>query len=111
MSGWRLLMMNVEHEVHHRSEIDANARLQGWPVPEIFNRAWVTIQDLTPEQHARAAREIEHMERVWGTLLLNDPAYSPNLTLEREDFSFACPPRLYDFTRSSAGVTGQPVAE
>jgi len=53
LSGWRLLMMNVEHEVHHRSQIDAYAGLQGWPVPDIFNRAWETIADLAPEQRAR----------------------------------------------------------
>jgi uncharacterized damage-inducible protein DinB len=39
MSGWRLLMMMVEHEVHHRSQIDAYAGLQGWPVPDIFGRS------------------------------------------------------------------------
>ncbi len=35
LSGWRLLMMMLEHEVHHRSQIDADAGLQGWPVPHI----------------------------------------------------------------------------
>ena len=53
LSGWRLLMMNVEHEVHHRSQIDAYAGLEGWPVPDIFNRAWETIQEMAPEQRAR----------------------------------------------------------
>lgn len=53
LSGWRLLMMNVEHEVHHRSQIDAYAGLQGWPVPDIFNRAWETIAELAPEQRAK----------------------------------------------------------
>ena len=56
LSGWRLLMMNVEHEVHHRSQIDAYAGLQGWPVPDIFNRAWETIADLAPEQRAKHGR-------------------------------------------------------
>ena len=28
------------------------------------------------------------------TLLANDPAYSPNLTLERTDFGLAWPPRV-----------------
>ena len=53
LSGWRVLMMHLEHEVHHRSQIDAYAGLQGWPVPDIFNRAWETISDLAPEQRAR----------------------------------------------------------
>ena len=53
LSGWRVLMMHLEHEVHHRSQIDAYAGLQGWPVPDIFNRAWETISDLAPEQRAK----------------------------------------------------------
>src|SRR5205823_5012007 len=32
ITGWRLLMMMLEHEVHHRSEIDTYAGLQAWPV-------------------------------------------------------------------------------
>jgi uncharacterized damage-inducible protein DinB len=56
LSGWRLLMMNVEHEVHHRSQVDAYAGLQGWPVPDIFNRAWETIAELAPEQRAKYRR-------------------------------------------------------
>ena len=39
LSGWRILMMMVEHEVHHRSQIDSYAGLQGWPVPDIFGRS------------------------------------------------------------------------
>jgi hypothetical protein len=31
LSGWRLLMMMLEHEVHHRSQIDTYAGLQGCP--------------------------------------------------------------------------------
>jgi uncharacterized damage-inducible protein DinB len=53
LSGWRLLMMMLEHEVHHRSQIDAYAGLQGWPVPDIFNRSAETIAGLQPEQRAR----------------------------------------------------------
>jgi hypothetical protein len=34
------------------------------------------------------------MQSRWGEALLNDPAYSPNLTLEADDFSFAWPPRV-----------------
>ena len=34
------------------------------------------------------------MRARWEALLQNDPAYNPNLTLKREDFSFASPPRL-----------------
>jgi hypothetical protein len=34
------------------------------------------------------------MKQRWGDLLLNDPAYNPNLTLEWEDFTLAWPPRV-----------------
>ncbi len=39
LSGWRILMMCLEHEVHHRSQIDTYAGLQGWPVPHIYGRS------------------------------------------------------------------------
>jgi uncharacterized damage-inducible protein DinB len=56
LSGWRVLMMMLEHEVHHRSQIDAYAGLQGWPVPDIFGRAAETIADLQASQRARYRR-------------------------------------------------------
>ena len=57
--------------------------------------------DDTPEKLARSAREVAYMETRWGALLLNDPAYSPNLTLDAEDFSLAWPPRLPEFDHTS----------
>lgn len=39
LSGWRILMMNLEHEVHHRSQIDTYAGLKGWDVPQIYGRS------------------------------------------------------------------------
>src|SRR3990170_8669543 len=39
LSGWRILMMCLEHEVHHRSQVDTYAGLQGWPVPDIYGRS------------------------------------------------------------------------
>jgi uncharacterized damage-inducible protein DinB len=53
LSGWRILMMMLEHEVHHRSQIDTYAGLEGWPVPDIFERSAETIRELQPAQHAR----------------------------------------------------------
>jgi O-antigen biosynthesis protein len=50
--------------------------------------------DDTPEKQARSAKEVAYMQQRWGDLLLNDPAYSPNLTLDAEDFSLAWPPRV-----------------
>ncbi|MBU2411069.1 MAG: glycosyltransferase family 2 protein, partial [Gammaproteobacteria bacterium] len=51
-------------------------------------------RDLTPEKRQRFEQESTYMHERWGTLLQNDPAYSPNLMFEREDFSYAWPPRL-----------------
>jgi len=56
LSGWRLLMMMIEHEVHHRSQIDSYAGLQGWPVPDIFNRSAESIDLLQSAQRARHGR-------------------------------------------------------
>jgi len=38
--------------------------------------------------------DVAYMKSRWGAIIQNDPAYSPNLMLEREDFSYAWPPRL-----------------
>ena len=49
----------------------------------------------TPEKQARFSKEIDYMKSRWdGNRLMDDPAYNPNLTLDREDFSLAWPPRL-----------------
>jgi uncharacterized damage-inducible protein DinB len=56
LSGWRVLMMMIEHEVHHRSQIDAYAGLEGWPVPDIFNRSAESIDALQSGQRARYRR-------------------------------------------------------
>jgi len=34
------------------------------------------------------------MQEHWGQMLVNDPAYNPNLTLDDEDFALAWPPRI-----------------
>ena len=46
LSGWRLLLMMVEHEVHHRSQLETYAGLNGWPVNQLFGRTneWVVSQ-------------------------------------------------------------------
>lgn len=54
--------------------------------------------DDTPEKRERFVKEVRYMQLHWGDLLLNDPAYNPNLTIHREDFSLAKPPRLETLT-------------
>lgn len=48
----------------------------------------------TPEKKARFQKEVDHMWKRWPKLMANDPAYSPNLTLDAEDFGLAWPPRV-----------------
>jgi uncharacterized damage-inducible protein DinB len=49
-------MMMLEHEVHHRSQIDTYAGLLGWNVPHIFERSFESITDRQAEQRARHPR-------------------------------------------------------
>ena len=46
LAAWRTLMMMVEHEVHHRSQLATYAGQNGWPVHQIFGRTneWVVSQ-------------------------------------------------------------------
>ena len=53
LPGWRLLLMMMEHDIHHRSQIDTYAGLNGWEVPQIYNRSAETIGGLQEEQRAK----------------------------------------------------------
>ncbi|MCH7699772.1 MAG: DinB family protein [Chloroflexi bacterium] len=53
LSGWRLLMMMLEHDIHHRSQIDTYAGLNSWPVPDIYGRSAEQIGGLRDEQRAK----------------------------------------------------------
>lgn len=58
----------------------------------------------TPEKKARFEKETSYMQRRWGKALHYDPAYSPNLTLAHEDFSFAWPPRVESLTKPNSAT-------
>lgn len=47
----------------------------------------------TPEKKARFDREIAYVKAHWGDQLLDDPCYSPNLTLEFENFALSASSR------------------
>ena len=57
LSGWRVLMMMVEHDIHHRSQIDTYAGLNGWPVPDIYGRSAETIATLQENQREKHNRQ------------------------------------------------------
>ncbi|MBS4095591.1 MAG: glycosyltransferase [Sulfuricella sp.] len=64
------------------------------PYAELYHHESATRGvDDSPEKRARFNAEIAFMQQRWGALLRNDPAYNPNLTLDREGFGLAWPPR------------------
>jgi uncharacterized damage-inducible protein DinB len=56
LSGWRLLMMMLEHDIHHRSQLDTYAGLNGWDVPDIYGRSAEHIGTLQVSQRAKHGR-------------------------------------------------------
>lgn len=52
LSGWRVLMMMLEHDIHHRSQIDTYAGINGWDVPDIYGRSAETIVSLQDSERA-----------------------------------------------------------
>jgi O-antigen biosynthesis protein len=62
----------------------------------------------TPEKQQRFAKEASYMYQRWGMLLQADPAYSPNLTLQADDFGLAWPPRVPPVTKPITLQPGQP---
>jgi uncharacterized damage-inducible protein DinB len=56
LSGWRLLMMMLEHDIHHRSQLDTYAGLNGWDVPDIYGRSAEHIGTLQASQRAKHGR-------------------------------------------------------
>jgi GT2 family glycosyltransferase len=60
----------------------------------------------TPDKVARFESEVRVMKARWGELLIRDPYYNPNLTLDREDYSLAWPPRRPDPWALVAGALG-----
>jgi uncharacterized damage-inducible protein DinB len=53
LQGWRVLLMMMEHDIHHRSQIDTYAGLNGWDVPDIYNRSAETIGALQEAERAK----------------------------------------------------------
>jgi glycosyltransferase involved in cell wall biosynthesis len=74
---------------------DAGYRNVWTPFADLYHHESVSRgQEDSPEKQARFMREVAYMQQRWGESLRKDPAYSPNLTLDREDFSYAWPPRV-----------------
>jgi GT2 family glycosyltransferase len=64
------------------------------PYAELYHHESISRgADNTPEKRLRAAKEVAYMQKTWGNLMLQDPAYNPNLNLLNENFDLAWPPR------------------
>lgn len=65
------------------------------PFAELYHHESATRgYETSPEKRERFAKETAFMRTKWGAELDTDPAYSPNLTFDRADFSLAFPPRV-----------------
>jgi GT2 family glycosyltransferase len=65
------------------------------PYAELFHHESASRgYDTSPEKQARLAKEEAFMWDRWGDILRNDPAYNPNLSNIKTDFTLAFPPRI-----------------
>ncbi len=65
------------------------------PHAELFHHESVSRgSDMAPEKIQRFRQEVKVMQTRWGDALQFDPAYSPNLTNQNEDFGLAWVPRV-----------------
>lgn len=81
------------------------------PYAELFHHESATRgSEDNPEKVARFNREVLYMQTRWGQDLLADPAYSPNLTLDHEDFGLAWPPRVEPLAHGAAQRTEKETA-
>lgn len=70
-------------------------RILWTPYAELYHYESATRgSDHTPEQLPRFRNEVNYMKQRWKDILNNDPYYSPNLSLENDNFSLAYPPRV-----------------
>lgn len=70
------------------------------PHAELYHHESATRgSDMAPEKFQRFQREVRLMESRWGELLLHDPAYNPNLSLDtsKRPFALADVPRVGQF--------------
>lgn len=74
---------------------DAGYRNLWTPFAELYHHESATrgFED-TPEKQARFSKEVMFMQGRYGESLKFDPAYNPNLALERQDYTLAFPPRV-----------------
>ena len=68
------------------------------PYAELYHHESATRgQDDTPAKKAQTAREFKYFSQRWMRLMMTDPAYNINLTLEHCDFSLTSDPRYSEW--------------
>ncbi len=92
--------MDEDHLAVAFNDVDLCLRLRqaGWhvvwtPWAELTHCESVSRGSETKRRAAFSAEE-RYMYLRWGSVLRNDPAYNPNLSVVAEDWSLAWPPRL-----------------
>jgi GT2 family glycosyltransferase len=83
-------------------------RILWTPFAELYH--WESVSrgsDLAPEQVERFRRETKYLAERWAAVITHDPYYNPNLTVDRENFGLAFPPRVMRPWREHA-LLGRP---
>jgi O-antigen biosynthesis protein len=94
--------MDAEHLQVAFNDVDLCLRLGAHGLRNIWTPAAVLYHresksrgwDDSREKRARFESEIDYMLTTWGDKLVDDPAYNPNLSRNREDFGLAWPQRV-----------------
>lgn len=74
---------------------EAGWRIVWTPFAELYHHESVSRgKDMTPQQVARAQKELRYMKQRWAQRLKHDPAYNPNLSYDRPDFSLSHAPNV-----------------
>lgn len=74
---------------------EAGWRIVWTPYAELYHHESVSRgKDITPQQLARAQGELNYMKKRWAKRLQHDPAYNPNLSYDRPDFSLSHAPNV-----------------
>ena len=97
-SGWQIKLIsyqiiNLPVELYQLSLI--LTEIVWTPFAELYHHESVSRgKDVTPEQLARSQGELRYMKKRWAQRLTHDPAYNPNLSYDRPDFSLSHAPNV-----------------
>jgi glycosyltransferase involved in cell wall biosynthesis len=65
------------------------------PYAELYQTNSASQEDEeTPERRVQVKAAAAYLQQRWGELLAHDPAYNPNLALDKESFRLAFPPQI-----------------